>query len=86
MNEKMECRSCGATGLYKGFAEPKGTAVVCANCGGKGYVLQTGTLFTFIKKKEGVQKVIMDGGTWMLRGASPKTISIEEFEKIQKSL
>ncbi len=86
MNEKIECRSCGATGLYKGFAEPKGTAVICSTCGGKGYVLQTGTLFSFVKKKEGIQRVLMDGGAWFARGHGDKTISIEEFERIQKTL
>lgn len=33
---KIECPSCGATGLYKGICEPARTAVVCARCQGTG--------------------------------------------------
>ncbi len=31
-----ECESCGGTGLYCGFAEPKGAAAVCSTCDGTG--------------------------------------------------
>jgi len=35
---KAECVVCGASGLYRGFAEPKGTAAVCRECGGTGCI------------------------------------------------
>lgn len=33
---RAECSPCRATGLYRGFAEPAGVAVVCLACGGSG--------------------------------------------------
>ena len=36
MKVEAECKACGATGLYRGFAEPKGVAVVCLTCKGSG--------------------------------------------------
>ena len=83
---KVECGYCGATGLYKGFAEPIGFAVICYHCGGKGYseavaVSSEAKLFTHRKRKEGVQRVLADSGMWMLRTGTEKTISIADFEK-----
>jgi len=31
-----QCQSCGGTGLYVGFAEHNGAAIVCHNCNGTG--------------------------------------------------
>jgi len=79
---KVECRACGGTGLYKGFAEPEGHAVVCSSCGGKGYKTGFGSgseLFTGRKKKAGIRYVLTDGGLWMCRGANLNKISIQEF-------
>lgn len=33
---KLKCHDCGGTGLYEGFMEGKGEAVVCISCGGRG--------------------------------------------------
>jgi hypothetical protein len=33
---KVMCPSCGGTGVYCGFAEPKGVGVVCVKCDGTG--------------------------------------------------
>lgn len=77
---KIECGACGSTGLYKGFAEPAGTAVICNQCGGKGY--KEAKPFTGRRRKEGIQRVMVDGGLWFMRtGSNPQTISIEEFER-----
>jgi len=35
---KGECSACNGTGIYHGFAEEKGVAVVCYKCHGKGYI------------------------------------------------
>lgn len=83
---KVECPACGATGLYKGFAEPPGTAVICNRCDGKGYyeavaVTADAKIFSGRKKKPGVTKVICDGGLWMLRRGEQPAITIEEFEE-----
>lgn len=85
---KIECVSCGATGLYKGFAEPEGTAVICNDCKGQGYreiraVAHGVELFRGRKSNAKIRRVATDGGLWMLRTGNPSTISIEEFyEKV----
>lgn len=86
-NFKIDCGACGATGLYKGFAEPPGTAVICNNCRGKGYreataVMEGVKLFTQRKPKPGITRVMGDGGMWMTRQGNEKTISIEEFNAL----
>ena len=61
---KYECISCDASGVYSGKCEPKGVAVICTNCDGRGYKLcdpkevpSYYKLFTRKKKKEGIYKV-----------------------------
>lgn len=55
----VECTSCGGTGLYKGFAEGDGAAVVCRTCDGTGkqHVHYEFTSFTERKKQKGVKRV-----------------------------
>jgi len=79
MEIKAECSACGATGLYKGFAEPEGTAVVCHNCNGTGCQTMKYTPFTGRKRKRGIKRVIGDGGLWFARKGNEQTISIEDF-------
>ena len=81
---KVECSACSGTGLYCGFAEPKGTAVICHKCGGSGAEIFTYKEFTGRKRKRNIQRVITDGGLWMTRGKGETlTISIKEFyEKV----
>lgn len=55
---KVECSACGGTGLYSGFAESKGTAVVCVQCGGDGCEEITFTPFTHRKDKRGIHTII----------------------------
>jgi DnaJ-class molecular chaperone len=85
---KVECGSCGGTGLYKGFAEPEGYAVICRNCGGKGYTEAThvsseAKIFERRKRKNGIRYVMTDGGAWFVRGAASQTphITIDEFNE-----
>ena len=81
---KVECGSCSGTGLYCGFAEPKGTAVICRGCGGSGAETIRYKEFTGRKRKRNVQRVMTDGGYWFTRGKGEQpTISIKEFyEKV----
>lgn len=86
---KVECNACKSTGLYKGFAEPPGHAVVCYQCDGKGYfeassVASTAVLFTGRKAKPGITQVLLDGGLWMFRTGKEKSISIEKFNELIK--
>ena len=82
---RFECMACGGTGLYSGFAEPKGHAVVCNRCGGTGHCTYGQKPFTGRKTKRGISRVICDGGLWMTRGPNPpQTISIAEFKEKTK--
>jgi len=58
-NGDVECDVCRGTGLYCGFAEHDGGAVVCKSCRGDGYKnidLQY-SKFTGLKDKEGIKRV-----------------------------
>lgn len=76
---KAECDACNGTGLYCGFAEPKGTAVICRGCNGTGCRTIRYKEFTHRKRKRGVKRVMGDGGLWFARTGDEKTISVQEF-------
>jgi len=78
---EVECSACKATGLYCGFAEPKGTAVVCRQCGGTGKKTLRGTPFTCRKRRRNVKWVMTDGGLWFARTGEEKRISVSDFYK-----
>jgi hypothetical protein len=50
--EHVECQACKGTGLYKGFAERGGAAVVCHNCKGTGEVTFTYQYEEFTGRKD----------------------------------
>lgn len=54
------CDSCNSTGLYTGFAEGKGAAVICNGCGGTGKAVfeMTYQKFTGRKGKNGIVRVL----------------------------
>ena len=74
-----ECEACGGTGLYCGFAEPKGTAVVCRICNGTGCHVIHYKPFTGRRRREGVERVMGDGGLWFVRTGNEQIISVDEF-------
>lgn len=79
----IECRSCNGTGLYVGFAEPKGIAVVCVACKGGGCERLTYTPFTARKPRTGITTVRRSAGTLIVTGVGPTggSIPYEEFAK-----
>ena len=60
---QIECQSCKGTGLYSGFAENKGVAVVCNKCDGTGSYFYTCSYndFTGRKPKKGIKRVYLSG-------------------------
>lgn len=86
---KIECNACGATGLYKGFAEPPGTAVVCLYCKGTGAKeideldkSPRMPLFSSRKPKNGIQYVQRSAGTFILScGPTGGRISYDDFQR-----
>ena len=63
-----ECGSCGGTGLYSGFAEPKGTAVVCHGCNGSGEDVVRYKPFEGRKGKRGISRVLLSRGSFIGTG------------------
>lgn len=63
----VQCPACGGSGVYCGFAEGKGTAVVCNRCNGSGkyhYVYEYEE-FSGRKIKEGIKRVYLSGYGYM---------------------
>lgn len=78
-----ECDSCSGTGLYSGFAEPKGKAVVCHGCSGTGCNTISYLPFTGRKRKRGIREVIIDSRFWFEKGRdNNETIPATEFYKL----
>lgn len=78
-----ECESCSGTGLYSGFAEPKGTAVICLSCGGQGWVQTRYREFTGRKKKAGIKSIRASAGGLLATGVGGvgAAMTYAEFEK-----
>ena len=83
MNIRVDCESCGATGLYRGFAEPEGTAVVCLTCNGEGFRDVTYKTFTGRKERRGIKTVRKSRGTFIALGvgAHGSSITYAEFKQ-----
>ena len=86
MSEKkiveFECLDCSGTGLYCGFAESEGEAVVCLSCNGTGKRTIEYTPFTGRKEKEGIRWVSLSRGSFIGTGVGSigKKISYEDFK------
>ena len=81
LSVEAECKSCAGTGIYRGFAEPKGVGVVCLICGGTGKVIFSYTLFTTRKRRRDVQSVRLSAGSFVGTGVGPigNSISYDDF-------
>lgn len=85
---QYECGSCQATGLYRGFAEPLGVAVVCLACDGSGFVDATNRTkttssksFSGLRHRQDVNTVCRSRGSFVAFGVGPTGggISYQEF-------
>ncbi len=78
----VECSSCGGTGLYSGMCEKKGEAVICCNCGGKGWEVKSGEKFNGRKHKKGIKTIRQSRGTLIVTGVGGhgKVMTYKEFE------
>jgi len=80
---KAECSSCGGYGVYSGFCEPEGVAVICLQCNGTG--CETVYYKPFVKRhrKKGIKTVTRSRGRFIVTGVGPvgSTISYTEFFK-----
>ena len=81
---KVQCSDCNGSGLYVGFAEPTGIAVVCLRCNGKGWTNFSYAEFTGRKRKAGVKSIYIVQGTFLAAGLGPKEgteMTYDQFEK-----
>jgi len=62
MSVEAQCSSCRGTGLYSGFAEAKGTAVICTTCKGTGKQIIKYIPFTALQRRDDVQTVKVSAG------------------------
>ena len=84
MNEVLaECSSCNGTGLYRGFAEREGVAVVCVVCNGTGCTKLRYKPFVKRHGRRDVKYVHRSKGMFIGTGVGPSggRVSYEEFEK-----
>lgn len=81
VEHEKECRSCRGTGLYSGFAEPQGTAVVCLTCGGIGKEEISYKPFKGRKTRRDIEIVKLSAGNLIVTGVGPRgnSITYQEF-------
>ena len=77
----IECPDCRGTGLYKGFMEAQGEAVICVRCSGSGAQELRYNEFTGRKDKTGVTRVRAGSGTILDDSRRSAWMSYDEFKK-----
>lgn len=82
---RVACDSCSSTGLYCGFMEAKGEAVVCVSCRGTGYRTITLKPFTGRKVRHGIKKVRFGSGMILDNPSGADWMTYEEFQQKVKS-
>lgn len=77
----IDCKECKGTGLYVGFAEHKGSAVVCYHCKGAGAVeFKAPPEFSGRKRRAGITSVSRPGSGWnLVPGRDLGAVTYEEF-------
>jgi len=80
-----ECNACGATGVYHGFCEAKGEAVVCLRCGGTGCAKVYYVPFTARRNRRGIKTVRRLRGGFLATGVGPTggEVTYAQFKKGQ---
>jgi hypothetical protein len=68
----VACGSCRSTGLYRGFAEPDGVAVICLDCKGSGGQVIKFKKFTGRQERSDVREVYSSRGSFIATGVGPR--------------
>lgn len=78
---KTACVACDSTGVYSGFCESKGTAVVCLSCGGTGCKTISYKPFEKRLRRRGIKTVSLSRGGFIATGvgAVGESISYSDF-------
>jgi hypothetical protein len=79
---KAECESCGGTGVYCGFMESPGTAVVCLTCSGTGCERIRYRPFVRRRRRKNVKTVYVSVGKLIVCGGPRGTpVPYKDFLK-----
>lgn len=78
---KTECGDCGGTGLYSGFMEAKGEAVVCVGCRGSGCKEISYRPFERRKGRRGISRVRVGSGLILDDPRRAEWMSYGEFHQ-----
>jgi len=76
----IECPDCRGTGLYSGFMEVRGEAVICVRCSGTGAKEIHYEEFTGRRKKTGISRIRAGSGTLLDDSRKTAWMSYGEFE------
>ena len=76
----VQCDSCSGTGVYSGFAEPRGVGVVCLNCNGSGKTTLEYTEYEGRKRRSGINTVRRSAGSFLGTGVGPTGGSVTYAE------
>lgn len=80
---KTECEACDGTGLYCGFAEADGEAVICLHCDGTGCYKLRYKPFERRKGRRGIKSIFRSRGGFLATGVGKVggSITYAEFKK-----
>jgi hypothetical protein len=80
---RTACDACRSTGLYQGFCEPKGTAVICCDCGGTGCKEISYTPFERRRRKKGIREIRTSRSPFIATGVGGvgEPMTYKEFER-----
>lgn len=76
-----ECRECSGTGLYSGFMEGNGQAVICVRCSGTGCQTISYKPFAGRKRRNGIKEIRYGSGMILDDTTRTKWMSYEDFTK-----
>jgi hypothetical protein len=77
----IECPECRGTGLYVGFMEAKGDAVICVRCGGTGRQEIYIKPYTGRKERRGIKRVRAGSGLILDTPGDSDWITYAEFKR-----
>lgn len=82
MRVAAACSSCGASGLYSGMCEGKGSAVICLDCGGTGCQTIEYQPYEGRRHKRGIKEIHYSRGRFIAGpiGGGGRGMTYAEFE------
>lgn len=82
MKININCPNCNGTGLYIGFAERDGAAVICYKCKGTGKKEYEYTPFNGRNIKSGVTRVFSKNQGYILKGSGSIDYELDDNTKL----